>query len=102
MKAIVQDRCGPIELLRLRDMPRPTVGAGEVLVKVRAASVHADIWHAVRGEPYALRVMGAGVRRPKNVIPGTDVAGIVEAIGPHVLQFRVGDAVYGECVGVNQ
>lgn len=102
MKAIVQDRYGPIELLRLRDMPRPTVGAGEVLVKVRAASVHADIWHAVRGESYVLRVMGAGVRRPKNVIPGTDVAGIVEAIGPHVLQFRVGDAVYGECVGVNQ
>lgn len=102
MKAIVQDSYGPLDNLTLRDVPKPTAGDGEVLVKVRATSVHADVWHAVRGEPYALRFMGAGVRRPKTVIPGTDVAGIVESVGPFVTQFQPGDAVYGECVGVNQ
>jgi NADPH:quinone reductase-like Zn-dependent oxidoreductase len=102
MKAIVQERYGPLDTLTLRDVPKPTAGDGEVLVKVRATSVHADVWHAVRGEPYALRFMGSGVRRPRTVIPGTDLAGIVESVGPFVTQFRPGDAVYGECVGVNQ
>jgi NADPH:quinone reductase-like Zn-dependent oxidoreductase len=72
MKAIVQDTYDPVEVLELRDMPKPTAGDGEVLVKVRATSVHADVWHAVRGEPYALRFMGSGVRRSQKVIPGTD------------------------------
>lgn len=102
MKAIVQDTYGPLDVLTLREVPKPTAGDGEVLVKVRATSVHADVWHAVRGEPYALRFMGSGVRRPKTAIPGTDVAGVVESVGPFVTQFRPGDAVYGECVGVNQ
>ena len=48
----------------------------EVLVRVRAASVHPDVWHVVTGRPYVLRLMGAGVFRPKNPVPGTDVAGL--------------------------
>lgn len=102
MQAIVQERYGRLDELELREVPRPSVGDGEVLVMVRATSVHADVWHAVRGEPYALRFMGSGVRRPKTVIPGTDVAGIVAAVGPFATRFRPGDAVYGESVGVNQ
>ena len=54
--------------------PEPT---GPLLVRVRAASVHADVWHAVKGVPYVLRVMGSGLRAPKHRVPGTDLAGHV-------------------------
>jgi NADPH:quinone reductase-like Zn-dependent oxidoreductase len=67
-----------------------------VLVRVRAASVHADVWHVVTGWPYVLRLMGAGLRRPKNQVPGTDVAGVVEAVGASVTRFSPGDEVFGE------
>jgi len=98
MKAIVQDRYGSVDDLELREVDRPVAGNGEVLVRVRAASVHPDVWHVVRGLPYVLRFMGAGVFRPKNPIPGTDMAGIVEAIGTGVTRFRPGDEVFGETV----
>lgn len=97
MKAIVQTSYGrPEDVLRLEEIARPAPGPGQVLVAVRAASVHADVWHVVNGYPYALRLMGAGVRRPKNPVPGTDLAGVVEAVGAGVTQFRPGDAVFGE------
>lgn len=97
MRAIIQDRYGaPDEVLRLREIERPAPGSGEVLVRVRAASVHADVWHVVTGFPRVLRLMGAGLRRPKQPIPGSDMAGIVEALGPDVTGFAVGDAVFGE------
>lgn len=97
MRAVVQDRYGPAdEVLRLREIPMPSIADGEVLVRVRAASVHPDVWHVVTGRPYVLRLMGAGVRRPKHVIPGTDLAGHVVAVGPKVTRFRVGDEVFGE------
>jgi NADPH:quinone reductase-like Zn-dependent oxidoreductase len=67
-----------------------------VRVRVRAASVHPDAWHMVSGRPYVLRVMGAGLRRPKNRVPGTDVAGVVESVGRNVTRFRPGDEVFGE------
>ncbi|MAG35740.1 MAG: NAD(P)-dependent alcohol dehydrogenase [Dehalococcoidia bacterium] len=97
MKAMVQYRYGiPAEVLELREIAKPVVKDDEVLVRVRAASLHPDVWHVVSGRPYALRLMGAGLRRPKHSVPGTDVAGHVEAVGQHVTQFQQGDAVFGE------
>jgi NADPH:quinone reductase-like Zn-dependent oxidoreductase len=98
MKAVVQDRYGSPDELELREMEKPVAGGGEVLVRVRAASVHPDVWHVVRGLPFIVRVMGAGLRTPKNRVPGTDVAGIVESAGQEVTRFRPGDEVFGECV----
>lgn len=73
----------------------------EVLVRVHAASVHADIWHAMRGIPYVLRFMGSGVRRPKHRVPGTDLAGVVESVGANVSRFRPGDEVFGQSLRAN-
>ncbi len=69
---------------------------------VRAASVHPDVWHVVCGRPYILRLMGAGFSRPKNPIPGTDMAGVVESIGKNVTQFNRGEEVIGETIGKMQ
>ncbi len=96
MKAIVQDRYGSVDALRVAEVERPVARDGEVLVRVRAASVHPDVWHVVSGIPYVLRLMGAGLQKPKNPIPGTDMAGLVEALGPGVADFVVGDEVFGE------
>ncbi len=97
MRAIVQQRYGPYaDVLALREIPTPIVGPGQVLVAVRATSVHADVWHAVQGIPYVMRMMGSGVRSPKQRIPGTDLAGEVVAVGPGTHRFVVGDRVYGE------
>jgi NADPH:quinone reductase-like Zn-dependent oxidoreductase len=95
MKAIVQDTYGGPDVLRLEDVEVPTASAGEVLLRVRAAAVNPADWHFVRGEPYVMRAMGFGLRRPRNRIPGFDVAGIVEAVGPAVTRFAPGDAVVG-------
>ena len=97
MKAIVQEKYGsPDDVLQLREIDKPMVGDDEVLVRVRAASVHPDVWHVVTGRPYVLRLMGAGVLKPKNPVPGTDVAGLVESVGKDVTRFRPGDEVFGE------
>ena len=101
MKAIVQDLYGPPDVLRVAEIDEPTPGEQEVLVRVRASSVHPDVWHAVHGVPYALRFMGSGVRTPKYPVPGTDVAGVVEAVGPDVTRFRTGDEVFGETLLAN-
>ncbi len=101
MKALVQEKYGSVDDLELREVDEPTVGDDEVLVRVRAASVHPDIWHVVSGRPYVLRLMGAGFFRPKSPIPGTDVAGIVESVGESVTQFRQGDLVFGETTGAD-
>src|SRR5436190_530377 len=99
MKAVVQDRYGaPDDVLRLRDVPKPVAKDDEVLVRVRAASMHPDIWHVVAGFPYLLRLMGNGLRKPKRIVPGTDLAGLVESVGTNVTQFKVGDEVFGESV----
>ncbi len=102
MKAIVQEKYGSPDDLRLREVDKPAVGDDEVLVRVRAASVHPDVWHVVSGRPYVLRLMGAGVSKPKNPIPGTDMAGVVESVGKNVTQFRRGDEVFGETIGAYQ
>ena len=99
MKAVVHDRYGvPAQVLTVRDVPMPVVGDTDVLVRVRAASVHPDVWHVVTGIPYALRLMGNGLRRPRFRVPGSDVAGIVEAVGRNVTRFKAGDDVFGETV----
>jgi NADPH:quinone reductase-like Zn-dependent oxidoreductase len=69
-----------------------------VLVKVSAASVHADVWHVVCGHPRVIRLTGAGFRRPKNPIPGTDMSGVVEAVGRNVSMYKPGDEVFGETI----
>ena len=80
MQAIVQDRYGSADVLRLARIARPEIGDNEVLVRVHAASVHIGDWHVMTGQPYLLRV-GFGFRAPKAQVRGMDVAGTVEAVG---------------------
>jgi NADPH:quinone reductase-like Zn-dependent oxidoreductase len=95
MRAIVQSKYGPpSEVLRLAEIPRPAIAEDEALVRVRAASVHADTWHYVTGRPYSWRLM-SGWRGPKRPVPGTDLAGVVESVGARVTRFKPGDEVFG-------
>ena len=97
MKAIVQTRYGsPSDVLHLREVDKPVVGDDEVLVRVHAASVHADVWVVVTGHPYLMRLMFGGLRKPKHTIPGTDMAGTVETVGKDVTRFEPGNEVFGE------
>ncbi len=99
MRAIVQQQYGaPQMVLALQDIPKPTVKDDEVRVRVHAASIHVGDWLLVRGAPYVLRLF-TGLRKPKNRIPGTDLAGTVEAVGKDVAQLHVGDEVFGWCAG---
>jgi len=83
MKAIVQDAYGtaPDAVLRVGEIARPTIGDDEVLVHVRAASVDRGTWHCMTGLPYAMRLAGFGVRKPKAPNPGRSLAGTVESVG---------------------
>jgi NADPH:quinone reductase-like Zn-dependent oxidoreductase len=94
MKAIVQDNYGSADVLKARDIPKPEIGDDEVLVRVHAASVHVGDWILMTGSPYVMRV-ATGLRKPKNPVPGTDVAGTVEAVGRNVERLRPGDEVFG-------
>jgi NADPH:quinone reductase-like Zn-dependent oxidoreductase len=98
MKAIVQDRYGPADILELRDIDRPVAGDNEVLVRVHAAAVNAADWHLMRGDPYLAR-LGLGLGAPKKKVRGRDFAGRVEAVGRNVQGLRPGDEVYGETDG---
>lgn len=103
MRAIVQTEYGPYgQVLRMQEVPRPVPGPGQALVRVRATSVHADVWHAVTGVPYVLRLMGSGVRAPHQPIPGTDLAGEVVEVGAGVTTIAAGDRVFGEVTAANQ
>ena len=97
MKAIVQDGYGPADVLQLRDIDRPSIGDGEVLVRVRAAGVDPGVWHLMTGRPYLVRAMGFGLRKPRVAVRGRDLAGVVEAVGGRVTRLRPGDEVYGTC-----
>jgi NADPH:quinone reductase-like Zn-dependent oxidoreductase len=98
MKAITQSRYGSLDALSLVEVDPPTPLENQVLVRVHASSMHADIWHVVMGRPYVMRLMGGGFRKPKQPILGTDLAGVVEAVGHDVTRFQVGDRVFGETV----
>jgi NADPH:quinone reductase-like Zn-dependent oxidoreductase len=93
MKAFVYERYGPPERLRMAEVDTPAAGAGQVLVKVLAASVNAADWHMLRGRPLFSRAT-LGLLRPKHRILGVDVAGRVEAVGSGVAGFQPGDEVY--------
>ena len=95
MRAIVQDAYGSADVLRLAEIEKPDIAANEVLVKVRAAGVDRGTWHLMMGQPYLMRVIGFGFRRPGNRVPGLDVAGTVVAVGSEVTRFQAGDEVFG-------
>ena len=95
MKAIVQDRYGaPQRVLKLEEVDRPPVGDDDVLIRVRATSVNTPDWITVAGVPYVLRLR-FGLRRPPTPVRGTDVAGVVEAVGDNVTDLQPGDDVFG-------
>jgi len=98
MKAIVRERYGSPDVLKLRDIDRPVIDDDGVLVRVRAASINAYDWHMMRGSPSLVRLM-AGLRKPKSTAMGVDLAGEVEAVGKNVTEFRPGDEVFGQRVG---
>jgi NADPH:quinone reductase-like Zn-dependent oxidoreductase len=85
-------------VLEARDIDMPQIADNEVLVRVHAASIHVGDWILMTGVPYVMR-LGTGLSKPKNRVPGTDVAGTVEAGGPQVQSLRPGDEVFGWCTG---
>jgi NADPH:quinone reductase-like Zn-dependent oxidoreductase len=95
MKAMVRDAYGSPDILELRDIDIPEIADDEVLVRVRAAGVGRDVWHVMAGLPYPIRLAGYGFRAPKNPVIGSDVAGVVEAVGRNVSRFQLGDEVFG-------
>ncbi len=98
MKAITHETYGSTEVLHARDIEMPEIGPDEVLIRVHAASVHLGDWIVMTGSPFVMR-FATGLRTPKNPIPGTDVAGTVEAVGADVTTLRRGDEVFGWCTG---
>lgn len=94
MRAIVQDAYGSADVWRVGVIPVPRIADKEVLVKVAAAGLDRGTWHLMTGLPYLGR-LAFGLRRPRNPVPGRDVAGTVAAVGSSVTRFAVGDAVFG-------
>jgi NADPH:quinone reductase-like Zn-dependent oxidoreductase len=99
MKAFVCTKYGPPDVLQVKEVEQPTPKDNEVLIKVHASSANAFDWHMMRADPFFLRLMGAGLLKPKIKILGVDVAGRVEAVGRNVKQFGLGDEVYGDTSG---
>jgi len=98
MKAIVQDEYGSPDVLELRDIDPPAITEDQVILKVQAASLNPIDWHIMRGAPFLVRFT-SGLRRPKPVVRGVDVAGQIEAVGENVTRFQPGDEVFGTCAG---
>ena len=94
MRAVVRDRFGTPDVLELREIARPALTDDGVLVRVRAASLNAADWYGLTGTPVVARA-AMGLRKPKELIPGTDFAGVVEAVGKDVTGFQPGDEVFG-------
>jgi NADPH:quinone reductase-like Zn-dependent oxidoreductase len=99
MRAIVQDRFGPPDVLHLADTGLPEVGADDVLVRVHAAALNPADWHILRGDPLVARLMGVGLTKPKVRVAGIDAAGVVETAGANVRGLRNGEEVLGFCRG---
>jgi len=98
MQAVVHHRYGSPDVLELQEIAKPTPAEGQVLIRVRTASVNPYDWHFLRGMPSFLRLF-IGMRRPKSPRLGADVAGIVEAVGVNAAPFKPGDAVFGTAKG---
>jgi NADPH:quinone reductase-like Zn-dependent oxidoreductase len=98
MHAVVQTAYGDTGVLEVAQVPRPTAGATDVLVRVHAAGLDRGTWHLMTGTPYAVR-LALGLRAPRQPIVGRDVAGVVEQVGADVTRFAVGDEVFGICNG---
>lgn len=94
MRAVVYDRYGPPDVLRVEEVEAPVPAANQVLVKVAATSVNLSDWECLRGTPLYARI--GGLRSPARQTLGSDIAGWVEAVGSGVTKFRPGDEVYGE------
>jgi NADPH:quinone reductase-like Zn-dependent oxidoreductase len=99
MKAILHTRYGSPDLLEFKEIEKPTPKENQVLIKVHAASINALEYRMMRAKPSFIRLMGGGFQRPKDPRFGTDVAGVVEAVGESVKQFRPGDEVFGGADG---
>lgn len=98
MKAAICSRYGPPNVVQIKDVERPVPKDDEVLIKVRAASLNPADWHMKRGKPHIIRLM-TGLRKPKHMQLGSDVAGEIEAVGRNVTEFKPGDKVFGSCRG---
>ena len=98
MHAIVQDRYGTADVLEFRTVERPSIAPSQVLIEVHAAGVDRGVEHLMTGLPYAVR-LGFGLTKPKQPVPGLDVAGRVVAVGEDVTRFGVGDRVFGIAIG---
>ena len=96
MKAIVYEKYGSPDVLRLTEVEKPTPTDDEALIKIHAASVNAYDWHFLTADIFLIRLMGGGFLKPKNTRLGADIAGRVEAVGRNVKQFRPGDEVFGD------
>lgn len=96
MRAITRDRYGTPDVLRIEDVPVPAVHGDRVRIRVRASSVNRSDWESLTGSPAYVRLSGSGLRRPKASRLGSDVAGVVEDVGPDVTRFDVGDEVFGD------
>jgi len=96
MRAVVAHRYGTPDVIEVEEVEVPRPGDGEVLIQVEASSLNALDWHFLTGTPYLIRPTN-GFRRPKRIIPGSDVSGTVIAVGADVTKFQPGDAVFGQC-----
>src|SRR5204863_4629470 len=94
MRAVVYDRYGPPESLRVDDLPTPSPTANQVLLRVFATSVNRSDWECLRGSPLYARL--GGLRAPAHRTLGSDIAGWVDVVGESVTKFRPGDEVYGD------
>lgn len=98
MRAVVYDRYGPPDVLRVEEVPVPSPGANQVLVEVAATSINLSDWEGLRGSPMYARI--GGLRAPARRVLGSDIAGRVAAVGSGVTRFRLGDDVYGDNLGL--
>jgi len=99
MNAVIQTGYGSAEVMELKKLEKPTPGDGEVLIRVKAASLAAGEYFGMRGKPFPIRFYMGFPKPKRDFIVGIDCAGIVEAVGPDVTRFQLGDEVYGECRG---
>lgn len=99
MKALTQDSYGSADVLELRDISAPAPGDHDVVIQVHAAGLARGVLHLMTGEPYLMRLMGFGLTKPKNPVPGNDVAGTVVETGAQVTRVKVGDGVFGIAKG---